>query len=95
MQYKLYDKLFKPDIGPGLLNPVLLFISRIITGERQDKLWSVCLLCLLNVIVGEVDSLIIAWVVWFIYFFLVVLIIFSPVLMVIMVVFLHFVCRLV
>ncbi len=34
-------KVLKPILGPDLLNPFLHFISRVIAGECQDKLWSI------------------------------------------------------
>jgi hypothetical protein len=39
----IYDKILNPIFGPELLQPFLHFISRVIAGESQDKLWSICL----------------------------------------------------
>jgi hypothetical protein len=41
--FELYEKGLKPILGPDLLYPFLHFISRVIAGECQDKLWSICL----------------------------------------------------
>ncbi len=41
--YELYKNVLKPILGPDLLYPVLHFISRVLAGECQDKLWSICL----------------------------------------------------
>jgi hypothetical protein len=41
--FELHEKALKQIIGPDLLNPFLHIISRVIAGECQDKLWSICL----------------------------------------------------
>jgi len=43
VMFNIYEKVLKPILGPDLLNPFLHFISRVIAGECQDKLWSICL----------------------------------------------------
>lgn len=39
----IYDKILNPIFGSELTSPFLHFISRVIAGESQDKLWSICL----------------------------------------------------
>ena len=43
IMFSIYEKVLKPILGADLLYPFLNFISRIIAGECQDKLWSICL----------------------------------------------------
>jgi hypothetical protein len=43
VMFSIYEKVLKPILGPDLLQPFLHFISRVIAGECQDKLWSICL----------------------------------------------------
>lgn len=39
----IYEKILNPIFGGELLQPFLHFISRVMAGESQDKLWSICL----------------------------------------------------
>jgi hypothetical protein len=39
----VYEKVLNPIFGGELLTPFLHFISRVMAGESQDKLWSICL----------------------------------------------------
>jgi len=39
----IYEKVLNPIFGGELLTPFLHFISRVMAGESQDKLWSICL----------------------------------------------------
>ncbi len=43
VMFGIYEKVLKSILGPDLLNQFLHFISRVIAGECQDKLWSICL----------------------------------------------------
>ena len=43
VMFSIYEKVLKPILGADLLQPFLHFISRVIAGECQDKLWSICL----------------------------------------------------
>ncbi len=38
--YELYEKVIKPILGLDVFYPFLHFISRVIAGKYQDKLWS-------------------------------------------------------
>ena len=39
----IYEKILNPIFGDELLQPFLHFIARVMAGESQDKLWSICL----------------------------------------------------
>ena len=39
----IYEKILNPIFGGELLQPFLHFIARVMAGESQDKLWSICL----------------------------------------------------
>ena len=43
IMFSIYEKVLKPILGPELLQPFLHFMSRVIAGDCQDKLWGICL----------------------------------------------------